>query len=118
MKIKRGVILPRNAITLHAMIAVDAIYMKNGRPEGVTITSGREGKHKIASKHYCDHAFDCRIFYFPDFATKKKVRDAIKRRLGKDFDVVLESTHIHVEFDPKTERNSKYEKPFLFNSAA
>jgi hypothetical protein len=64
------------------------------------VTSVREGTHMSGSKHYTGHAFDMRTRDMPD-ETKQRVRDDMAHRLGPDYDVVLESTHIHCEFDPK-----------------
>ncbi len=75
------------------------------RDEGVELvyTSGRDGKHSITSLHYSGNAVDLRI---SDLAQKDSflpslVRDRLAERLGLDYDVLLESTHIHVEYQPR-----------------
>ncbi len=63
------------------------------------ITSGRDGTHGPRSLHYFGRALDLRIRHLSD-GLAKTIRDEIKNALGIDFDVVLESDHIHVEYDP------------------
>lgn len=63
-------------------------------------TSGLEGEHDPASLHYVGCAMDWRIWYVDDAALEELVK-ALQEDLGPDYDVVLEATHIHVEFDPK-----------------
>lgn len=58
------------------------------------ITSICEGTHSAGSLHYNGNAFDFRKHV-------KITKKDIKFVLGKQFDVVIESNHIHVEFDPK-----------------
>lgn len=61
------------------------------------ITSVIDGKHMRASIHYTGGAFDVR-----SPASRADVyRNRIAEALGEDFDVVLEDTHIHVEWQPK-----------------
>ena len=64
------------------------------------ITSACEGEHMVGSKHYQGDALDFRVR-----ATRKHERpalaEAVSEALGDDYDVVLEETHLHVEYDPK-----------------
>jgi len=65
--------------------------------EELTITSTFEGTHSAGSLHYANLAIDirrppCGLGY---------VRANIARKLGDAYDVILESTHIHIEYDPK-----------------
>lgn len=64
------------------------------------ITSVTEGKHSLTSLHYTGAAFDFRTKQMTD-KIQEKVRDECRRRLTDEFDVVLEKTHMHVEFQPK-----------------
>jgi hypothetical protein len=66
--------------------------------ETLTITSARDGKHSPGSLHECGLAVDLRIWGLPD---PKALADRLRRQLDKEFDVVLEPTHLHIEFDPK-----------------
>lgn len=64
------------------------------------VTSGTDGTHGPNSLHYSGNALDLRTNMFT-----KEEQDVVHRdlvvALGAQFDVVLESDHIHVEFDPK-----------------
>ena len=68
--------------------------------EDMTITSCTEGKHSRKSLHYVGQAFDLRIRDM----SKEKIADIlrdIKAALGPEFDALLQTDHIHVEYDPK-----------------
>lgn len=84
--------------TLFAINVVYIVYKKHGRE--LVITSINDGKHSGSSLHYSGCAFDCRTSYF-DTNTIKSVVSDIKDHLNKDFDVILEGDHIHVEFQPR-----------------
>ena len=58
------------------------------------ITSMCDGNHSDASLHPQGDAID---FRYQEAVSKH----AIKQVCGKGFDVVFESDHIHVEYDPK-----------------
>ncbi len=61
------------------------------------VTSVSEGKHKRKSKHYTGYGMDVRT---RNLDNPKSMRDSIAAVLGKDFDVILEKDHIHIEFEP------------------
>jgi hypothetical protein len=65
------------------------------------VTAGTDGKHRVGSLHYSGNALDIRTRNIATAAEKHEMCAKIAEALGKDFDVVLESTHLHVEFDPK-----------------
>ncbi len=71
-----------------------------------TITSGRDGKHKKGSFHYTRpmKAQDWRTWADTrgtqmSLEEKHRLADDLREDLGDDFDVVVESTHIHIEYD-------------------
>ena len=64
------------------------------------ITSGCEGTHSEGSLHYVGKALDYRTRNIPPGQLDFLVEEA-KAALGPQFDVVEESDHLHVEFDPK-----------------
>ena len=74
---------------------VVAIYGSYGYD--LIITSTYEGTHSPGSLHYFNDAYD--ISNPPDHKDEiiRKIRDS----LGKDFDVIDEDNHIHIEYDPK-----------------
>ena len=75
---------------------VARIYFK--RDEDLFITSIRDGRHGDITLHYDGWAFDIR---FPRHSPVQDVVADIKKELGPDFDVIVESDHIHVEYDPE-----------------
>lgn len=99
MQIKKGVrVTGLSPEIVIAIIVVNDVYRKYGRD--CTITSGTEGKHGYSSEHYKGDAVDFRTRdLFPD--QKTAIAKEIAARLGDNYDVVLEETHLHVEFDPK-----------------
>ena len=66
----------------------------------MTITSIVDGKHSRTSLHYAGAAVDLRTRHMTE-AHKAQAASLIASRLTEDFDVVLEETHIHMEFQPK-----------------
>lgn len=100
MKLKTGVLLINvKPQTTHAMSIADMLHMFLFAKD-LTVTSISDGKHGANSLHYKGLAFDCRIS--DKTATQTKLfATQLKTALGPDYDVVLESDHIHVEFDPK-----------------
>jgi hypothetical protein len=67
------------------------------------ITSISDGKHaQQHSLHYSGNAFDIRIRNIPEKQMIDQIFLEIRRRLTKDYQVILESTHIHIEYQPVT----------------
>lgn len=67
------------------------------------ITSTFEGTHSPGSLHYCNDAYDLRLPRALLSHELGELRAEIQRVLGKDYDVVLEKNHFHIEYDPKGE---------------
>ena len=67
----------------------------------VYITSGTDGRHMVGSKHYSGEAIDVRSYNFPSRQGVVAFAEKLRLRLGKDYDVVVEHDHIHLEYDPK-----------------
>lgn len=78
---------------------IDEIHLKTVGREAI-VTSGNDGKHMSTSLHYKGKAIDLRT---KDLHRKliPKLADALRIGLGKDWDIVVEKTHIHLEYDPK-----------------
>ena len=97
MKIKKGANIQGLDIRMRpALIAADRIWAKYGQE--LVITSGLDGEHSSGSLHYYGLAVDMRIYYFT--ATQLlDVTHELKEAIGNEFDVIVESTHIHVECD-------------------
>lgn len=79
-----------------AIYATDRVYSDFG--ERLVVTSITDALHMKDSLHHCGDAFDCRL---PQNADPSHVADAIRDALGGNYDVVLEETHIHIEYDPR-----------------
>ena len=62
------------------------------------ITSTYEGSHSPWSLHYANDAIDIRMTSWNGTPISTEI---LRAELGKDYDVVQESTHIHIEYDPK-----------------
>lgn len=84
----------------------------------VLITSANDSRHGDRSLHYKDHALDVRILgnrtggirfpsalaLAPELFQRQEARawrDRLAARLGRDYDVVLEADHLHIEYDPE-----------------
>lgn len=85
--------------------AVDAIWKQFGHE--AVITSGNEITdekgdfvHSVGSLHYYGKALDFRNRYF-NAEVKRTIVTNLRNVLGNNYDVVLHTTHVHVEFDPK-----------------
>ena len=98
MRLKKGVrIRGLRAEMAIALIMANEVCEKLGVE--MVITSCTEGKHSWGSLHFSGGAFDFRKWAFSDGGSE--AREMLKEKLGAEFDVVLERTHIHVEFQPK-----------------
>ena len=62
----------------------------------MVVTSSFEGSHMSSSLHYANLAIDVRLPGAPEDFIQK-----LRAELGRNYDIVLESDHIHIEYDPK-----------------
>ena len=85
--------------TMRAMTIADELSMKIAGKECV-ITSLLDGVHSKNSLHYTGNAFDLRIWIYTA-KQKKAMFYQLRKKLGINFDVVDEETHLHIEFDRK-----------------
>lgn len=72
-------------------------YYQNTFGEDLFITSIRDGNHSAGSLHYRGDAEDYR---FPKARFGSQDHEYIKNILGPNYDVVVERSHLHVEYDP------------------
>lgn len=75
------------------MISAVVVAIEGGE---LVIVSTYEGNHSPGSLHYADLAVNIRSGKHKD-----QVGLELGRVLGPDYDVVVEMTHIHIEYDPK-----------------
>ena len=71
--------------------------------DAVWITSANDSEHMEGSLHFKNRAFDIRIYNItgPTETMAKGWVKNMKLILGRNYDIVLETDHIHVEYDPK-----------------
>jgi len=95
--IKAGVDISRlNRDIRRALPVCKSVYDKHGYD--LYVTSTYEGNHGAGSLHYSNDAFDMGTAPEENY----QITLEIKQRLGLHYDVVRESTHNHIEYDPKT----------------
>lgn len=95
MLLKMGIDISRLRREVRRVLPdIDGYYTDHFGVEAV-ITSTCNDAHAANSLHYADLAIDIRL---PPH-DRAKTRDGLQQLLGDDFDVVLESTHIHIEYD-------------------
>ena len=82
-----------------AATVVASVYSEFDNAECV-ITSITDGDHGNNSLHYKGFAIDFRTRHIP-MGMLDTLRSRVQACLGDDFDIVLERTHLHVEYDSK-----------------
>lgn len=112
---KEGVALKRPTIeVIYGMAIADRVAIRLfGKP--ATVTAINDGRHSTGSLHYNDpdypadqdpeaYAFDVRTVHSSWGLQPKQIKQysrELQRSLGPHWDVVIERTHIHCEFDPE-----------------
>jgi hypothetical protein len=81
-----------------AILVAERAYAEIGCE--LMLTSGIEGTHSAGSLHYAGSAVDFRTLNVAPDKLKPLV-EKIRAALGPDFDVLLETNHLHAEFQPK-----------------
>ena len=99
LRFKEGVSVTFTESVNTILEAAEWTFQANGY--SCVCTSGTDGKHMQGSLHYKARAVDLRSRHVASDALPAIVSE-LKERLGKDFDVILEGDHIHVEHDVKT----------------
>lgn len=74
------------------------VWSRHGQE--LVVTSARDGLHSPGSLHYYGKAVDLRTRYFGKEQVLEIARE-MRDLLGQDYDVVVHSTHLHIEYDPK-----------------
>jgi len=104
MKFKQGVNITgvRPELLMGLMIANSVIAYEFNTD--MIITACTDGVHMTGSKHYIGQAADIRISNLSDPVA---VLNRLKFELDGLFDIVLESDHIHMEYEPHELDNKK-----------
>lgn len=100
MKTKAGVKVHGLQLVMRNALMVASEVYSNYNQE-LVITSTTDGVHSPGSLHPYGYAFDARTRFFA-MEDRPEVANSIRKKLAgisKYYDVVLESTHIHIEFD-------------------
>jgi hypothetical protein len=71
----------------------EAVRILDKTKKDCFITSGTEGLHMPGSRHYSGNAIDIRTLDF--------TKNELSLLLGREYDVVQEKDHIHIEYDRK-----------------
>ena len=98
--VKEGALLPSplKATTARILDVVSSVWSLNGLTP--TVTSGVDGTHMAQSKHYSGDAIDFRTRDVDPVKLRAMIT-TVRSRLGSDYDVIPETDHLHVEYDPK-----------------
>jgi len=87
-------------------LLIVAEYEYRKQSAELVITSVFDGKHMRQSKHYRGQAVDLRIWNLQD---PKLAANQIQKRVGPSYQVILESDHIHAEYDPPASEYAEVE---------
>ena len=69
----------------------------------LVITSGNDSSHGPNSLHYKNRAIDTRIndWYCNVYMAARFLKELYEIFPDKDFDLIFEGDHLHIEYDPK-----------------
>lgn len=99
---KPGVIIQGlKPIMFPLIVYASNIHFKLFNSKKMVITSVLDGKHMKGSKHYRGLAIDVRIYDKPKDEVHRFYYTLTYDSNLKDYDIVLEKDHIHIEYDPK-----------------
>ena len=105
LQIKPGVkLIGLGPQILLAINIAHSLWHKKWPRVPLTITCATDGKHGTGSRHFFGNAVDIRTRDLPGGSKGESAKDArneLQAALSGEFDVVYESTHIHIEWDPK-----------------
>lgn len=68
--------------------------------KALIVTSTFDGKHMEGSKHYEHQAYDTRIWFLTK-KTQLEMAAKLQDLMGSSYDILVEKTHGHREYDPK-----------------
>lgn len=106
VKFKTGVSLNLRPEMARALPLIEQAHVDVGITRGALITSGTDGDHSAESLHYVGLAVDLRTRDLTAVQLAKLVV-ALRKRLNgnatvnRPYQIVVEPTHIHIEYDPE-----------------
>lgn len=85
-----------------AVLVVESVVQEHELGYDTVITSCTESSkyRRKGSRHIPGFAIDIRTKHLTS-ANKNKLTENVTEALGPDYDVVLERTHLHIEYDPQ-----------------
>lgn len=96
MLLKTGIDISRLKPPIRKKLNLISSIVNQYSEKELVITSTYEGTHSPGSLHYADLAIDIRR------TTRQSIIiNNLRQALGKNYDVILESTHVHIEYDPR-----------------
>lgn len=97
MLVKLGVYIDRISRPIRrALNVIDDVFEQYG--EEAVITSTDEGNHSPSSLHY-DRIIHGAVDVRKPKRNGGKILEALRQRLGRNYDVIEESTHWHIEYE-------------------
>jgi len=96
--VKPGALVSNEPAIEYARRILARIWQRYGYT--LTLTSGLDSTHSAQSKHPLGLAEDYRTRDVTPSDLSDMIDDT-RATLGRDYDIVLESDHLHVEYDPK-----------------
>jgi len=93
---KPGALLSTRFEIQHARSIIARIWQAHGY--ALTVTSGLDSTHSATSLHYVGLAEDYRTRDVAPSDLAIMVNE-VRAALGSDYDVILETDHLHVEYD-------------------
>ncbi len=85
---------------LIALMVADRVYAAQGVDAIVTSGHEQSARHSLTSLHYSGNAVDLRTRHLTEYH-KRQVAEKIGAHLGRDYDVILEPDHLHIECQPR-----------------
>jgi len=100
MRFKEGIKLAGLRAETVIALTIAADVFRDVANANLVVTEVTGGKHGRGSLHYVGQAADLRSRDLTREQQNNVVLE-LRERLGENYDVILEPTHIHVEFQPK-----------------
>ena len=101
-KIKKGVVLVMIGGSPICFIIEVGLKVFDSAGYDCVITGALDGPHGDRSCHYLMAALDLRNRHIPA-DERPGIVEGLEVQLGKDYDVIDEGDHFHIEYDPKGE---------------